>query len=73
MGRKHVALQEEAGQRQPAEQVVGIAAAFGSVWVVNSEFDSGGEPSLSRIDPASATVVVPTEISFSSASRIACL
>ena len=36
---------------------IGIVEGFGSVWVVNSEFDSGGAPSVSRIDPASATVV----------------
>ncbi len=35
---------------------IGIVEAFGSVWVVNSEFDSGGTPSVSRIDPASASV-----------------
>jgi hypothetical protein len=39
-----------------------VAAAFGSTWVVNSEFDSGGEPSLSRINPASATVVATARV-----------
>ena len=43
---------------------IGIAAGFDSVWVVNSEFDSGDEPSVSRIDPAegavTATILVGT-------------
>ena len=35
---------------------IGIVEGFGSVWVVNSEFDSGGTPSVSRVDPAVASV-----------------
>jgi YVTN family beta-propeller protein len=38
-----------------AEQI-GIVEGFGSIWVVNSEFDGGGTPSVSRIDPATASV-----------------
>jgi YVTN family beta-propeller protein len=48
---------------------IGIVEGFGSIWVVNSEFDSGGTPSVSRIEPASASVkatvpvgAVPLEI-----------
>ena len=36
---------------------IGITEGFGSVWVVNSEFRSGGEPTVARIDPATGTVV----------------
>ncbi len=35
---------------------IGITGGFGSVWVVNSEFQSGGEPSVPRIDPATNAV-----------------
>ncbi len=35
---------------------IGIATGAGSIWVVSSEVDSGGDPSLSRIDPATAAV-----------------
>ncbi len=35
---------------------IGIVEGFGSIWVVNSEFDSGGTSSVSRIEPASASV-----------------
>ena len=35
---------------------IGITGGFGSVWVVNSEFQSGGKPSVSRIDPATNAV-----------------
>src|SRR5215210_4989140 len=35
---------------------IGIVGGFGSVWVVNSEFDSGGTPSVARIDPGTAAV-----------------
>ena len=36
---------------------IGITEGFGSIWVVNSEFRSGGEPSVTRIDPATGAVV----------------
>ena len=36
---------------------IGIVEGLGSIWVVNSEFDSGGTPSVSRVDPASGSVV----------------
>ena len=35
---------------------IGITEGFGSVWVVNSEFLSGGEPAVYRIDPATNVV-----------------
>ena len=35
---------------------IGITEGFGSVWVVNSEFLSGGQPAVSRIDPATNAV-----------------
>jgi hypothetical protein len=47
---------------------IGIASGFGSIWVVNSEFLSGEQPSLSRIDTAEGTVR-PRSRSGSSRSR----
>ena len=35
---------------------IGITEGFGSVWVVSSEFLSGGEPAVYRIDPATNAV-----------------
>jgi hypothetical protein len=36
---------------------IGIAAGEGSLWVVASEFRSGGEPAVYRIDPSTNEVV----------------
>jgi YVTN family beta-propeller protein len=36
---------------------IGITEGFGSVWVVNSEFLSGGQPAVSRIDSATNAVI----------------
>ncbi len=41
---------------------IGIVEGFGSIWVVNSEFESGGTPSVSRIDPATDSVVATIPI-----------
>ena len=36
---------------------IGITEGFGSVWVVSSEFLSGGKPAVWRIDPATNEVI----------------
>ncbi len=36
---------------------IGVAAGEGSIWVVSSEFRSGGDPALYRVDPQSDEVV----------------
>jgi DNA-binding beta-propeller fold protein YncE len=48
---------EELARVSVGGEPIGIASGFDSVWVVNSEFDSGGEPSVSRIDPTESAVV----------------
>src|SRR5215510_2855758 len=62
---------EELARVPVGGEPIGIASGFDSVWVVNSEFESDGEPSVSRIDPAKGTVVatipvgtVPLEVAI---------
>jgi hypothetical protein len=56
------------GSVEVGGEPIGIASGFGSIWVVNSEFLSGEQPSLSRIDTAEGTVR-PRSRSGSSRSR----
>ena len=46
---------------------IGMTEGFGSVWVVSSEFLSGGKPAVRRIDPATNEVIATIPVGEGSA------